>query len=162
MLKPTVPPPINIQSASELDTTSAIDSRGDYPQSLSCRSNLSKNGFSFQSTRLCDNVNTSFLSRIQSVDEDEDQNQWCTDANGLHKHLSSKPMTVVPTLEIVSGAHTIGKNPETNEDAYYISERSIGVADGVSGWVDFGFSSRAFSNQLMVACRAEIENFDSQ
>ena len=71
-------------------------------------------------------------------------------------------MTVVPTLEIVSGAHTIGKNLTTNEDAYFISERSIGVADGVSGWVDFGFSSRAFSNQLMVACQAEIENFDSQ
>ena len=163
MLKPTILPPLNLHNSNELDTTSAIDSRGDYPQSLSCRSLLSHNGFSFQSQRLCDNVNNSFLSRIQSVDEDEDhQNVWCTDANGLHKHLSPQTMTVVPSLEIVSGAYTIGKTPTANEDAYFISERSIGVADGVSGWVDFGFSSRAFSNQLMVACRAEIENFDSQ
>ena len=45
------------------------------------------------------------------------------------------------------------------EDAYFITERGFGVADGVSGWNDYGFSSEAFSNSLMDNCLKEIENY---
>jgi hypothetical protein len=36
------------------------------------------------------------------------------------------------------------------------------VADGVSGWNDYGFSSSMFSNQLMENCKTELEEFLSQ
>ena len=52
-----------------------------------------------------------------------------------------------------------GKNPNTCEDAYFITERGFGVADGVSGWNDYGFSSSDFSNSLMRNCHTEIEAF---
>jgi len=55
-----------------------------------------------------------------------------------------------------SGAYQISKPSEGEahpcEDAYFISERGFGVADGVSGWKDYGFSSFAFSWQLMEFC----------
>ena len=65
------------------------------------------------------------------------------------------------SLAIVSAAHSIGKS-KTNEDAFFISDRGFGVADGVSGWNDFGLSSDAFSNELMENCKLEIEQFDRQ
>ena len=36
------------------------------------------------------------------------------------------------------------------------------MADGVSGWNDFGFSSEAFSHELMDNCKKEIESFERQ
>jgi hypothetical protein len=62
-------------------------------------------------------------------------------------------------LKIVCGGFTIGKN-DTCEDAFFTSERSFGVADGVSGWCDFGFSSQEFANQLMNFSKLEVETFD--
>ena len=64
-------------------------------------------------------------------------------------------------LKIISGAYTIGKS-DLNEDAYFLMDRGFGVADGVSGWNDFGFSSEAFSHELMNNCKAEIEQFERQ
>jgi serine/threonine protein phosphatase PrpC len=40
-----------------------------------------------------------------------------------------------------------------------VCERGFGVADGVSGWNDYGFSSSLFSNQLMEFCKSEIEAY---
>ena len=40
--------------------------------------------------------------------------------------------------------------------------RGFGVADGVSGWNDFGFSSEAFSHELMNNCKSEIQQFERQ
>ena len=77
--------------------------------------------------------------------------------NSFHKH----PESHVKKLQIICGAHTIGKS-DINEDAYFYLDRGFGVADGVSGWNDFGFSSEAFSNQLMNNCKTEIESFDKQ
>jgi hypothetical protein len=57
-----------------------------------------------------------------------------------HEHCSDKS-----TLKIICGAFKIGKS-ENCEDAYFIQERSFGLADGVSGWNDFGFSSEEFAN----------------
>jgi len=50
-----------------------------------------------------------------------------------------------PEMKIVTGGYQVGKNPDSCEDAYFISDRGFGVADGVSGWNDYGFSSSAFS-----------------
>ena len=69
------------------------------------------------------------------------------------------PKDHVSPLKIVSGAHTIGKN-EHNEDAYFIMDRGFGVADGVGAWLEFGFSSAAFSNELMNNCAKEIDMFE--
>ena len=46
-----------------------------------------------------------------------------------------------PEIKIVTGAHKVGKHPDSCEDAYFISDRGFGVSDGVSGWNDYGFSS---------------------
>jgi serine/threonine protein phosphatase PrpC len=59
----------------------------------------------------------------------------------------------------VTAGFKVGKVPETCEDAFFITERGFGVADGVSGWNDYGFSSSAFANQLMDNSKAEIENY---
>lgn len=64
-------------------------------------------------------------------------------------------------FRIVSGAHSVSKAANTTcEDAHFISDRAFGVADGVSGWNDYGFSSSAFSNSLMDNCKSEILTFD--
>lgn len=99
------------------------------------------------------------MSDVESVDESGDD-QWCSDAQGLHRHASSVFPHQPLALSIISRGFSIGKTTESNEDAFFVSDRSFGIADGVSGWVDFGFSSRAFSNQLMDSCKTEIENFD--
>lgn len=62
----------------------------------------------------------------------------------------------------MSAGYKIAKPNEDNvcEDAFFVSDRAFGVADGVSGWNDFGFSSHAFSHSLMDYCKEDIENFD--
>lgn len=94
------------------------------------------------------------MSAVQSEDEapsDEEGSQGPEHAAAM------------ATLSIVSGAHTIGKTAQTNEDAFFVAgERGFGIADGVSGWIEFGFSSDDFSKQLMVNCQLEIERFDAQ
>jgi hypothetical protein len=40
-----------------------------------------------------------------------------------------------------------------------VCDKGFGVADGVSGWNDFGFSPHAFSTQLMDHAKKELENF---
>jgi serine/threonine protein phosphatase PrpC len=62
-------------------------------------------------------------------------------------------------VEITTGAFMKGKKENICEDAYFIQERSFGVADGVSGWNDYGFSSSAFSTNLMKFCKEEIETY---
>ena len=60
--------------------------------------------------------------------------------------MAEKPKNNHSTgISIVSGAFTIGKQAGRNEDAFFVSQRAFGVADGVSGWQDFGFSSEEFS-----------------
>jgi hypothetical protein len=50
-----------------------------------------------------------------------------------------------PEIKIVTGCFQLGKTPVSCEDAFFIHERGFGVADGVSGWNDYGFSSSMFS-----------------
>lgn len=75
----------------------------------------------------------------------------------LHEH--ENPAT--KNLKIVCGGFMRGKS-ETCEDAFFASERSFGVADGVSGWNDFGFSSQEFATQLMMFSKQEAEYFDAE
>lgn len=58
---------------------------------------------------------------------------------------------------MVSGAKTIGKDPNHCEDAYFIHKFGMGVADGVSGWAEYGIDSSAFSNSLMANAVDEID-----
>jgi serine/threonine protein phosphatase PrpC len=62
-------------------------------------------------------------------------------------------------IKIITGGYQVGKLPDSCEDAFFITERGFGVADGVSGWNDYGFSSSAFANQLMDYCKKEVEDF---
>jgi hypothetical protein len=64
-----------------------------------------------------------------------------------------------PDIKLVTGAFKVGKVPEQCEDAYFLTDRGFGVADGVSGWNDYGFSSSLFSTQLMENCKKEIEEY---
>jgi prolyl oligopeptidase PreP (S9A serine peptidase family) len=64
-------------------------------------------------------------------------------------------------LKIICAGHSKGKTHDNCEDSYFTSERSFGVADGVSGWNDFGFSSKEFADQLMTFSKAEVEGFDA-
>jgi len=66
-----------------------------------------------------------------------------------------------PKFGIVSGSYYIAKN-EVCEDSNFISERGFGVADGVSGWNDYGFSSHAFSESLMQNSKQVLESFDKE
>jgi serine/threonine protein phosphatase PrpC len=56
-------------------------------------------------------------------------------------------------MRIVSGGFLVGKMKDKCEDAFFITDRGFGVADGVSGWNDYGFSSSAFSHELMEHCQ---------
>lgn len=53
-----------------------------------------------------------------------------------------------------------GKKSSRGEDAYYISKcgRSVGVADGVGGWSEYGIDSGAFSRALMGSCEESVES----
>jgi hypothetical protein len=64
-----------------------------------------------------------------------------------------------PEIKLVSGAFQIGKVEDSCEDAYFITNRGFGIADGVSGWNDYGFSSMAFAHSLMDNSKKEIEHF---
>ena len=72
----------------------------------------------------------------------EDVKQKAEAETSMAENSAKKPST---GISIVSGAFTIGKQAGRNEDAFFVSQRAFGVADGVSGWQDFGFSSEEFS-----------------
>ena len=59
-----------------------------------------------------------------------------------------------PDLSFKSFCISVGKSAELNEDAYFISEKALGVADGIGGVLtDFGVSSKQFSSELMSTCK---------
>ena len=161
MLKQTKVPKLNLSRCSPTSATSLIDSRGNALGGSGGGSNRSASRFSLLSAAKLNNMLGS-MSELPINFEDDDEyvhdpsKTWCFGQDGLHSHPKHDPGA---KLAIVSGAHTIGKS-EQNEDAYFLTERAFGVADGVSGWMDFGFSSEAFSNELMNFCKQEIVAFD--
>ncbi|XP_026428397.1 probable protein phosphatase 2C 55 [Papaver somniferum] len=55
-------------------------------------------------------------------------------------------------MELNSGSHYIPKSNSKNpqgEDAHFISDNTVGVADGVGGWASQGIDSGEYSRQLM-------------
>lgn len=88
---------------------------------------------------------------IFSLDDFAQTNQVAIDAKlaplRLEKNMSSLSSSSIPkALKLKSAGYSIGKQADNCEDAFFVSARGFGVADGVSGWNDYGFSSHAFSN----------------
>ena len=59
-----------------------------------------------------------------------------------------------PEFKIVSGGYKLGKLPTSCEDAYFIHDRGFGVADGVSGWIEYGFHSKGRQVELVEQIKA--------
>ena len=58
-----------------------------------------------------------------------------------------------------TGGYSIGKSPNTNEDAYFCTDTVIGVADGIGSLQRaFGISSQEFSSELMAKCEWLVKN----
>ena len=60
--------------------------------------------------------------------------------------------TYVPRLLLATGAAMIphpAKQEKGGEDAYFIAEHCLGVADGVGGWAEIGVDPGLYSSQLM-------------
>lgn len=62
-----------------------------------------------------------------------------------------------PCFRLISAGYSLGKTEDYCEDAFFVCQHGFGVADGVSGWNDFGFTSKDFAEQLMYYCKREIE-----
>jgi hypothetical protein len=53
----------------------------------------------------------------------------------------------------VGDAEVIPKGQNTqSEDAFFITEKGVGLSDGVGGWNNYGINSSLFSNELMQQC----------
>ena len=50
---------------------------------------------------------------------------------------------------------------EENEDAFFISAKGAGVADGVGSWHQYGLSSCSFAQELMRGCEREVARLSS-
>eukprot|EP00826_Nyctotherus_ovalis_P053300 TRINITY_DN6903_c0_g1_i11.p1 TRINITY_DN6903_c0_g1~~TRINITY_DN6903_c0_g1_i11.p1 ORF type:complete len:448 (-),score=39.58 TRINITY_DN6903_c0_g1_i11:286-1629(-) len=65
--------------------------------------------------------------------------------------------TVVPkkggSWRFAFAGRSIPRRGSAGEDAFYATTRSLGVADGVSGWYQYGLDSSEFSKQLMSNCK---------
>lgn len=58
----------------------------------------------------------------------------------------------MPRLLLSAGAAMIphpAKQEKGGEDAYFIAEHCLGVADGVGGWAEIGVDPGLYSRQLM-------------
>ena len=51
-----------------------------------------------------------------------------------------------------SGVFSKGKNCFRNEDAYFMEGTSVGIADGVSSWYQYGIDGGQFARELMCRC----------
>jgi len=61
-----------------------------------------------------------------------------------------------PIYKFVAGCSTKPRDDEEGEDACFVFERGLGVADGVSGWSTYGINSSLFSQRLMEECKEEM------
>ena len=60
----------------------------------------------------------------------------------------------MPALHLMSSGVSLPKPGKTvGEDAFYISQHSVGVADGVGGWAKHGVDSGAYARSLMRGAR---------
>lgn len=61
------------------------------------------------------------------------------------------------SYNFVAGATVFEKRQRSCEDAHFITSKGVGVADGVSGWNQYGLNSAAFSNSLMQNCKKQLD-----
>ncbi|KAK8797394.1 hypothetical protein WA158_004602 [Blastocystis sp. Blastoise] len=59
---------------------------------------------------------------------------------------------------ISNGISIARKDKKRGEDAYYISENSVAVADGVGGWADCGVDPGEFSRELVSQLSSNLKN----
>lgn len=59
-------------------------------------------------------------------------------------------------FKFLSAASLVPKKGEKGEDAYFITPRVLGVADGVSGWYQYRIDAAKFSRELMENCNKEV------
>ena len=89
----------------------------------------------------------------------------CTDRKfRLLKSLSSSSVSEDSnqvSFQLVSSGYLISKwKNQPSEDAFFIHEKAVGVADGVGGWSRFGIDWSKFSNELMKRCRKYWERLE--
>jgi protein phosphatase PTC7 len=78
-------------------------------------------------------------------------------------YLYMPPRHMIPCARISIGAYSIPKNKGTaGEDAFFISASAhadvIGIADGVSGWAEFGIDSGKYSRWLMESAKEKTSS----
>ena len=64
-------------------------------------------------------------------------------------------------LKFVSSGHLIPKyKSQPCEDAYFLHENALGIADGVGGWARFEIDCSRFSREIMKRCQAFCEKYN--
>jgi serine/threonine protein phosphatase PrpC len=62
------------------------------------------------------------------------------------------------SFKFLYAANCIPRKGTKGEDAYFVTLRALGVADGVSGWYQYKIDAAKFSQELMSNCHKEIMN----
>lgn len=73
---------------------------------------------------------------------------------------SSSSSPAAPALQLVSGAFGLPhpqKRATGGEDAWFVRDNTVGVADGVGGWARKGIDSGEYSRTLMRAARTAVD-----
>ena len=53
-------------------------------------------------------------------------------------------------LVLVGNGHSIAKSKSaSSEDAFFVTEKGVGISDGVGGWRNYGIDCSLFSSSLM-------------
>ena len=71
---------------------------------------------------------------------------------------SSRPDSFVEAVHddhliFIGEAHNIPKSTKAGtEDAYFFTDKGVGVSDGVGGWNQYGIDCSLFSSTLMKEC----------
>ena len=75
------------------------------------------------------------------------------------KNIPVTSSTKKKKYKFLFAANSIPRRGTKGEDAYFVTERALGVADGVSGWYQYGIDSADFSRQLMKNCEKETLSY---
>lgn len=126
-------PPINIQPIDDLMVSGSLCDSGEDDSVAMANKHLVRPRSEF------------FIKDIDKLDSDKISD-------------NDSPRSYEKQLTIISGAHHIGKDGETYEDAYFMHKKGVGVSDGVSSWCAFNISTDMFSRGLMDNAKNSIAN----
>lgn len=103
--------------------------------------------FSSQKQSIFEILDTSSQGRLKSL-------TFLPSAACQAKNINAKPLDFPKDMKMLSYSG--------GEDAYFVRPDSIGVADGVGGWVSVkGANSALYSRMLMHYSALEFQNFDT-